>query len=212
MRKVLYDKTAGLAVKAILNNLFEGIAYLDEDTIETNLNLACAGGMSESDRSISSDLAKYMMSHISLIYLGLIVNAGFRESVRGAVSIEMGINGLSEAEVAKVRTELKSGKNYKNEGHFTIDLSRFNESIFVKVNEKIGHSFKPLFDHGDEIDEYIDALTDDNIIEIGFCVSNFMYFIRALSRNEVFAEYVKSVTHDVEEVLKNVGTEVLFET
>ncbi len=198
MGNVKCDVTAELAIKAILKNVFEGVAYLDQDTIENNIALACKGGMSEADRSIRFGLANYLMNHLGFIYLGLIVNAGFREAFKDAVSIEMGIKGLSEVEEAEIRTELKSGKNYKNEGHFTIDLSRFNESIFVKVNEQIGHSFMPLFDYGDEIDEYIDALTDDDIIENGFCVSNFMYLIRAFSKNEIFAEYVKSVTYDVE--------------
>ncbi len=37
------------------------------------------------------------------------------------------------------------------------------------------------------------------MIDTGFCVSNFMYLLRAFSKNDLFVEYVKEVVKFVSE-------------
>lgn len=197
---VVVNGDAKNAVLNIISNLFNGVAYLDGKTIDADMQLACNGGMSKEDRSIRFELANYLMSHMSLIYTGLIANEDFREVFVNAVALELGLDQESPETVEKVREGLKSDKTRVSKGNFVVDLTNFNSEIYRRINSKIGDSFNIIFDKADQIDSFASELSDDDKIDIGFCVSHFMYLIRAFSKNDLFAEYVKSVTHAVQGV------------
>lgn len=198
---VKVDPIAEAAIVELLSNLFNDVAYMDADTVRHNIELATENGMSKSDRSIRVELANYLLSHFSLIFVGLVVNEEFRETFKEAVSVEIALDNKDEAFVKNIRSEMQDGESSPSKGNFVVNFGVYNDNIYRKLNGKLSSSFDKITQYDDTMSELIDDLTDDEMIGIGFCVSNFMYLIRAFAKNPLFANYVKTVVHNVQNTL-----------
>lgn len=197
------DFIAENAVTELISVVFSNIAYMDPETVRSNMELASEYGMSKSDRSIKVDLANYLLSHFSLIYTGLIVNSDFRDTVVEAVAVEIALDSKPSGFVQQIRSDMQNNKSFVSDrkGIYVINLSRYSDSIYKKINAKLFDSFDKVRKFDKAIDYATDNLEDDAKIRIGFCVSNFMYLIRAFSKNPLFTRYVKTIIHSVQHQL-----------
>lgn len=200
-QNVKVDPIAEAAIVELLANVFNGVAYMDADTVRHNIELATDDGMSKSDRSIRVELANYLLSHFSLVFVGLIVNKEFRETFKEAVSVEIALDNKDEEFVKRIRSEMQDGANLPTKGNFVVNFGSYNENIYKKLNGKLSNSFSKITQYDDTMSELIEELTDDDMIDIGFCASNFMYLIRAFAKNPLFANYVKTVVYNVQVTL-----------
>lgn len=197
------DFIAENAVTELISVVFSNIAYMDPETVRSNMELASEYGMSKSDRSIKVDLANYLLSHFSLIYTGLIVNSDFRDTVVEAVAVEIALDSKPAGFVQQIRSDMQNNKSLVSDrkGIYVINLGRYNDSVYKKINAKLFDSFDKVKKFDKAIDYATDNLEDDAKIRIGFCVSNFMYLIRAFSKNPLFTRYVKTIIHSVQHQL-----------
>lgn len=201
MKTINVNATTEAAVVELLANIFDNIAILDSETVRRNIELATEDGMPKSDRAIRVELANYLMNHFSLIFVGLIVNQDFRDTFMEAVSVEMALDSKDELFVANIRTEMLDGKQRTSKGNFVLNFSHYNDGIYKKLNARLSDSFTKIEDFDGTINQFIEELSDDSKLDIGYCVSNFMYLIRAFAKNQLFAKYVKSVVKSVQEQL-----------
>ena len=174
---------------------------MEPSTVRHNVELACEGGMPRDDRSIRAELANYLMSHFSLLYIGLIINKEFRDTFVEAVSVEIALDDKDEEFVNNIRKDMQDGRPKTSKGNYVINLSSYNEKVYQKLNGKLAESFDKVIQFNDAITEIAADLTDEECSEIGFVASNFMYLIRAFAKNPLFANYAKSVLHTVQEQL-----------
>ena len=185
----------------MLASIFNGIAYIDADTVRYNIERACEGGFAREDRSISMELADWLMYNFSLIFVGLISNKDFRETIMEAVSIELTLDDRPDDFVASIREDMNEGKALESKGNLVINFGAYSDKIFKIVNAKLADSFEKVSEYYDTIDNMSTELSEDDMIDIGYCVSNFAYLIRALSKNNLFTVYVKSVIGSVKQQL-----------
>ncbi|MBO5435119.1 hypothetical protein J6A31_04785 [bacterium] len=199
--QVNVNELAEAAIVKFIATIFGDIAVLDPDTVRHNVELACKGGMSEADRSIRAELAVYLLKNFAYIYMGLIANAEFRDTFKEAVSVEIALDSKSEAFVKQIRGDMKFGKAGTSKGNFVIDLSSYSNSVHKKFNNQAAESLNKIASYGDAIGEMMQEMTNEDKVVNGFCISNFMYVIRAFAKNELFANYVKTVVHGVQNEL-----------
>ena len=133
-KTIKVDDVTEVAVVELLSNIFNSIAYMDPETVRRNLELGSEGGMSEQDRSIRMELGNYLMSHFSLIFIGLIVNQDFRDTFMEAVSVEIALDGKDADFVKKIRSEMKDDKVRDTKGNFVLNFSSYNDKIYRKIN------------------------------------------------------------------------------
>lgn len=185
-------------VVEVLATIFDDIAYMDPGTVRHNIELACSDGMSKSDRSIPADLANHLLNNFAFIYAGLIVNDDFRETIKEAVSVEIALDSKSEEFVKQIRGDMLDNRIKRAKNFFVINFDTYNETVFKKLTGKMFESFSKLKHFNAVIDSFCEDLTDADKISIGFCISNFMYLIRAFSKNQLFANYVNTVVRSVQ--------------
>lgn len=199
--KVDVDFVAENAVIELISVVFSNVAFMDPDTVRHNMELACEGGMTKTDRSIKTDLANYLLSHFSLIYTGLIVNSDFRDTVVEAVSVEIALDSKPSEFVKQIRSDMQNGEMQRldaQKGSYVINFSKYNDNVYKKLNGKLFDSFDKIKSYDKVIDYESSNLDEETKIRIGFCVSNFMYLIRAFSKNPLFTRYVKTIVHSVQ--------------
>lgn len=195
------DAIAEGAVVELINILFRDVAYLDYETVYHNIKLACEDGASKSDRSIPVELANYLLNHFEIIYVGFLANAEFRDTFRDVVSVEIALESESAESVSEVRAAMRDANKPESRGNFVINLSKYNDNVYKKLNGTISNSFSKIKSYEGVIDDLSSDLSDDAKIEIGFCISNFMYLLRAFAKNDMFANYVKSIIRSVQKDL-----------
>lgn len=194
------NELAVQGISDLIGVLFKDVAYLDVSTLRDNFNLA-SGGMPVSDRSIRAELANYLMSHFGLIYVGLIANQDFRETVAEAVTVEIALTSKTPEFVRHFRHNMLDGTAKQSKGNFVIDLSKFDVNVYKKISGKLFGSIEKIADLDNAVTSLVNDLDDEAKISIGLCMSNFMYLIRAFAKNELFVKYVKTVIHEVEVTL-----------
>lgn len=185
--------TEDMIAMGVIDTMFNDIAYLDPETVRHNLELGCEGGMNKSDRAISSDLALYLMRHFGFIYMGLISNEQFRMLFREAVEEEMTLDDVSEETLRTIRKDMAKGETLFGKAKFVINFSKYDEKTWNTFSHMFAESLDAIQPWHKEVDELTNELDDDAKIEIGFCISNFMYLIRAFSKNPAFANTVKEI-------------------
>ncbi len=79
----------------------------------------------------------------------------------------------------------------------TIDFSVYDDDIFRKLSGRLLEGFEMIDSYSDQINTFIEDITEDEKIDIGYIVSNFMYLLRAFCQNELFMNYVKTVIDEV---------------
>lgn len=195
--------TEDMIAAGVIDTMFNDIAYLDPETVRHNLELGCEGGMSKSDRAISSALALYLMRHFGFIYMGLVSNEQFRVLFREAVEEEMTLDDVSEETLKTIRKDMAKGESSFGKAKFVIDFGKFNQKTWDTFSGMFSKSLDDMLPWEKEIYELENELDDDAKIEIGFCISNFMYLIRAFSKNLAFANTVREIVDDVQATFKS---------
>ena len=198
---ITVNAMAEAAVTNILSNVFDPVAYMDPETVRHNIECGSEGGMPLEDRQIRVELANYLMSNLAIIAMGLIVNEDFRNDFRDAVLFEINIDKLDESEVSRIREQIKDDEQVESKGSFVVDFSKYNDEIYRRVNDKICSGFFKMAAYDSATEGIIASLSKDEKILIGFCVSNFMYAIRAFARNDMFTAYVKTMIRHVKDTL-----------
>ena len=189
-------------VTRLLTTLFTDVAALSPSVIKNNVELACETGFSKVDRSIKAETANYLLKNLGVIYLGLISNNVFRDSFKDAVAVEISLEDKSDEFVRSIREDMRDGGEEESKGNFTLNFSNYKPQVAEKIGNMIGDSLAKISDYESEFNELVDALTEEEFIEIGFCISNFAYLIRAFDKNPVFMHYVKDVVTIVRKELK----------
>ena len=211
-QKEIDNKTTGIDVNPeteasvinILATIFNPISYMEPSTVRYNIERGCPGGMSKDDRSMRVELGNFIINHFAVIYFGLIANDVFRESIKEAVSVEIALDDKDEAFIADIRKSMKYEEEKQtkpSKGNYVVNFSAYNDDFYRKFNEKLLASFEKTSAFDDVIDDMARELKQDDLLDIGFIASNFMYLYRAVAKNEVFAHYIKSVVHSVEKEL-----------
>lgn len=180
-------------IVALIGEYFGNIAAIDDKTLRENVVLGCENGFSEEDRSVRTELADYLFEEFSVIYLGLLVNEDFRSSFKKAVDLEIDLADKSKSYVRDVRQQLKDGPVMPSNGNVVIDLSRFDLAAAKDVSMRLRSSMDKIAPFSEEFNAIVQEVTDSDAAAVGFCISNFMYLIRAFDKNPTFENYVRSV-------------------
>lgn len=192
------DEIAEKAVVTLIDNLFKEIAYIDVDTVRKNIGLASNGGMSQIDRTIRIEVANYLMKHFAIIYLGLVINENFRNEFIRAIQLEMGMDNTDDSTKASLRKKMQHDPNAKSKGDYVVDFSTYSDAAYSKINKKLLLSMESVSEFDDGFDMFSAKLSQNDMVNIGFIVSNFMYLLRACGKNAIFMAYVKDVVRSVE--------------
>ena len=186
-------------IVALIGEYFGNIAAIDDKTLRENIVLGCENGFSEEDRSVRAELVDYLFDNFSVIYLGLLVNDDFRSSFKKAVDLKLDLADKSRSYIRDVRQQLRDGPVLPSKGNVVIDLSRFDLAAAKEVSVRVRSSMDKIAPFSDEFNSIVQEVTDPDAAVIGFCISNFMYLIRAFDKNPTFENYVRSI-------VKTVGT------
>ena len=193
------------AIISLLSTMFNPIAYMDPFTVRHNILMGCEGGMSKEDRSIDVELGDFIVKHFSVFYLGLIINKEFRESIKDAVCVEIGLEEKSKDFVDSFRKDVMlncKGKATKHpKGSYVLNFTAYDDDTFRNLNQALLDSFMKTAEYDILLDDMARELTQDDLLDIGFIISNFMYLFRAFSKNTLFADYVQCVLLSVEKEL-----------
>lgn len=85
-----------------------------------------------------------------------------------------------------------------------IDLSVYDSNAWIEIDDRLIDGLENMTDSYSELMEWgIKMLDDDGKTKIGFCVCNFMYFFRALSKNQILFEYFQYMVDTVVDILEN---------
>ncbi len=109
LETVMVNESAEKAMLRILFTLFNGVVYLDPETVRFNIERGTPYCFSKNDRTINSSIADYLLSNFAWIFLGLVANSDFRDVFVEAVSIEISIDELDRNKVRQIRRDMKSG-------------------------------------------------------------------------------------------------------
>lgn len=192
-------------VVRMIGDIFSDVAYLDADTLRENIFNGCDSWTHEKYRTIDKGVADYLMDNLATIFMGLILNESFRDIFVEAVSIEVSLEqreGFDKDEfISGIRQSMKSENVALSGDSYTINLEEYNEDALNMVESKLAESFEKVSKYSDAINLIADELDDDAKIDIGFCISNFMYLIRAFALNQVFFAYTRKIVDSVKESL-----------
>ncbi len=182
---------AELFVLKLLNILFQDIADLDSDMIKQNMHLATSDGFSENDRSIRVDLAKYLLQNFGYFRHMLITCENVRKACVFYIQREMDADGYSDEDLYALRMREFDFRYDGTEDVYVVNLSRYD----VKMADDIKNTLIIAMESTSALDESdtkdILSLTEKDRMFIGYCASNFMYFIRALAKNYTLIDIVE---------------------
>ena len=192
-------------VVRMIGDIFSDVAYLDADTLRENIFNGCDSWTHEKYRTIDKGVADYLMDNLATIFMGLILNESFRDVFVEAVSIEVSLEqreGFDKDEfISGIRQSMKSENVALSGDSYTINLEEYNEDTLNMVESKLAESFEKVSNYSDAINLIADELDYAAKVDIGFCISNFMYLIRAFALNQVFFAYTRKIVDSVKESL-----------
>lgn len=196
------DPISEEAVVKMIAQMFNPIAYMEPEALQKNIRLACNGGFSKKDRSIRAELANYLISHFSLLMMGLVSNAQFRNMLRDAVAMEQALESEDAQFVEEARADMaRDIPKVASKGSFVLNLSSYNDKVFRNLNSRFSASLERAAEYDDEISRLARDLDDESMSTIGYIVCNFMYLFRAFAQNPTFTSCVKSTFSDVQHQL-----------
>ena len=185
---------------AYLKGMTQGIAYIDDETMNKNIECAYGKGMTADDRTVSYECADYIVSNMAYIIMGLVMDKNFKQAFLDSLVLELKIDSLAPEVKAKTRHDMKDGKPYKSQGSVTLGLTAFTHQVGAKMLARMEKGFDSLDKFADEFDEEARKLTNDDRAELGFIFSNFMFMMRAFTHNDVFLSYVITVIEKVKQL------------
>lgn len=182
-----------------MKDMVSSFATLSDDVISQNVKMAL-GGFSADDRSLSYEIADYLMANMGFIFMGLVLDNNFKNAFKESLNVELRIDSQPDNIKAATRAKMHDSKKYKTRGAMIIGTSDFVPEVKAALTKKMQMSFSALDGFADEFDTEIKHLTREQKMEYGFIFSNFMYLIRAFTHNDLFMSYVISVIEKVKAV------------
>ncbi len=186
-----------------MREMVEPFAYMDDDIIRKNTDLAVGNGMSADDRTISFECAHYIMTNLAYIFMGVVLDESFRNTFVECLNVEIEFDKKSEEQKKKIRDKMKDKKPYDSMGSIVIGVSSFSPLVDKLFSAGLAEGFDTLEKHEDEFDSAVEALTDEEKTKLGFLFSNWMYLIRAFTHNDLFMSYIVTVIEKVKGILNN---------
>ncbi len=184
---------AELFVVRLLPILFdESVACFDLSAVKLNSLLATPSGWSEDDRSIRVGLADYLLDNFGYIRSYFIAEKSLREMLVACVKCEMELDFCSREKLIRFREFNKDPEKHPDEKMYVINLGSYDSGVANMINEKLAASMDKVEYFEDLIGMNIADLTEEDRMDIGFCVSNYMYLIRAFAKNGPLSQTVKS--------------------
>jgi hypothetical protein len=107
------------------------------------------------------------------LYFALLVDSQYRQSIKNSYIPMM------------YKFDKLPGKELSNRS--VVDFSLYNHDVYMSVLKRITNSMNVLDDYKELIDVCAKQLTMEDMIDIGYIVSNFGYCIKALSVDKHFA-------------------------
>lgn len=199
-KTVNVDPVAESVVTVFLDTFFDDCALLDVKTVQDNMELLCEGGWKKSDRAISVSLGDKLLKEFSVMFLGFITSSDFRDECKTAIYAEMALEGQTKQYISEARKIMSGGLEAEvDKGYYVINMATNNPKVIDKLADQFALSFDRIVPFEDQVAQLISELTYEERADIGFCMSNFAYLIRALSKNVTFASYMIGVLGDVAE-------------
>ncbi len=181
------NKETEEAVVTLIANVFNAIAFMNPETVRHNMEMGSEGGFAKEYRTISKSLADYMLENFSIFFICLVVNKDYRETLIKSIDIEMTRDELGDDFVNGVLAKMDPCEfiwdfdNMVNSSDScVIDFSKpYNDALYKEINGILADSFEKIEQYNPLMDVIIGNLSDDDLLDIGYIVSNFMYLIRA---------------------------------
>ena len=195
---------AEVAIIDILSGFFNPIAYMNPYDVRYNIERGCPGGMSKDDRTIQAEVLDFFINHFSVIYLGLIVNSDFRNVFIEAISMELSLDKKSKVFIKDIRNQMNENyekKTQPSKDNYIVDFSSYDDDFYRSFAHRLLTSFDIISKYDDCLNDLSMELEENEMEDIGFIASNFMYLFRAFSKNGVFAHYVSTTVCAVEKEL-----------
>lgn len=197
------ESVAGIeAFVKFLRDIAEPFAIVDEKVIAKNVELAGGYGMSAEDRTVSFECAEYLVSNLSYIIMGIVLDAGFKETFTEALNVELEIDKKDDATRKTIRESMRDPKEFDSLGNIVMGVTSFTPAVIAEFMTKMEDGFTALDKYSKEFDDAVDKLTEAQKLELGFIVSNWMYLIRAFNKNDLFMSYVITVVERIKAALK----------
>ena len=193
------DAASGLV--EMLRNMTGGFAILSDEVLTNNLRLMTGGGMDYEDRTLTFECAEYVMANMAYMFMGLVLDSNFKKSFVDALNVELQIDDLPANVKEKTRASMKDGKPFASKGSIVLGVTQFVPAIQDDLSRKMSEGFSKLDPYAAEFDAAVAGMSVEQKVEIGFIVSNFMYLIRAFSKNDMFMSYVVTVIEKVKATL-----------
>ncbi len=193
---------AEMSAVKLISVLFSNLSILDTEAVRRNIEASCEGGMSISDRTIDKNKLDFIVDNFAFIEILLLGDVNFRINVRRCIFTEITLDEKKPDEAAKIRA--KNDEDAVTAGFVAeesaekavINFSKYNDSVYNDTRDRIIKSFSLKAGSEIVINRLVSALSIDDKIGVSFCVSNFMYFLRAFSKNAVFAEWFKTAVNN----------------
>ena len=189
---------AEMSAVKLISVLFSKLSILDTEAVRHNIQASSEGGMNISDRTIEKDKLDFIVDNFACAEILLLGNANFRSNVRRAIFTEISLDEKKPDEIKKIREKSNGGTASSDIGSekAVINFSKYNEAVYNDTRDRIIKSFRVKPGSEIVINRLVSALSIDDKIGVSFCVSNFMYFLRAFSKNAVFAEWFKTAVNN----------------
>ena len=192
---------------AVLISAFRSVvspfAVLNDKVIQKNYDLASGIGMSNDDRTVSFEVASYLMMNMGYMFMGLVLDDSFKDAFSSAVLVEINLDEKTPEEIKKARAEMQAEQPATSDGSIVLGVTSFIPRVSEFFMTKLHESFDALSSYGDEFGDAVKNLSYDYKLELGFIFSNFMYLIRAFTHNRIFLGYVTTVVEKVKELMTN---------
>ena len=94
------------------------------------------------------------------------------------------------------------GELFDSLGSIVIGVTSFTPAVVAELMTKMENGFTELDKYSAEFDNAVAKLTNEQKLEYGFIVSNWMYLIRAFNKNDLFLSYVITVVEKVKQTLR----------
>lgn len=196
------DVTGVDAFVKFLRGVAAPFAIIDENVVAANTKLAGGYGMSAEDRTVKFECAEYLMSNLAYILMGLVLDNDFKTAFVESVGVELEIDKKTEAERKAIRETMTDPKPFDSLGSIVIGVTSFTPAVVAELMTKMENGFNELDKYSAEFDGAVAKLTNEQKLEYGFIVSNWMYLIRAFNKNDLFLSYVITVVEKVKQTLR----------
>lgn len=188
-------------VLQLISATWADVALIDKQVLQYNVSLMSHGGADISERMVPKKRAYFLLDNYYKIFMAMILSNEYRHLARLAVDVAMMTEPYDDGYESP---EFRNSADSKN---FYINLARYDKRLSSEVINRIVKSNEAISKYYPVIDYAMSVLTEEDRLDIGYCISNLHYFIRAFVRCEEFVNDTK----DYMKLACEFGDEVLVE-